>query len=80
MRFGKLLASFGALTLAVAPTMASAANPAAPLSVAPAAARASTYKGDSNLSGGGLWAVLALGAVIVAAIVIGSNGGGSSSP
>ena len=81
MRFRNLLTGMAAFAMVAAPTMAAAANPAASLSVAPASARASAHKGDSKLAaGGGIFAVLALGAIIVGAIVIGTSGDSNNGP
>ena len=80
MRMRKFLSGVAALTLVVAPTVASAANPAARLSVS-SSVRASSPAGKSQLGGGGgLWAVLALAAVIVGAIIIGEGGDHPHSP
>ncbi len=77
MRLRNFMAAIGAAALVASPTMA-AANQAAPLSVA-SSARASAEDTDASklAGGGGLLAVLGLGAIIVAAIVIGEDGSNS---
>lgn len=74
MRARKYLAAIGAAALVATPTLA-AANPAAPLSVSSSARASADNGGASQLAGGGgIFAVLALGAIIVGAIIIGESG------
>ena len=77
MRMRNIMAALASAALVATPTLA-AANPAAPLSVSKSVRASSSNKDASQLAGGGgLLAVLALGAVIVAAIIIGEDGSDS---
>lgn len=71
MRFGKMIGSAVALAVATSPVVASAANPAAKLSVAGAAQRAGApVQGEKALGGGVIVAVLAAAAVIAGIIIV----------
>lgn len=74
MRLENLVLAFAATTMTASPVLAE--NPAAKLSVAPAATRASAEEGQSELAGTGLIIALVV-AAIVAVVVIAD---GSESP
>ncbi|CAN5350241.1 hypothetical protein BH09PSE4_BH09PSE4_20900 [soil metagenome] len=69
---GKILLATAALSLSISPALASAANPASKLSIAPASARAHAKTGKSRLGGTTILG-LALLAVAVGAVVIINN-------
>ena len=73
MRLKNLMAAATAASLIATPVLA--ANPAAKLSVAPAAARANAKAGKSELfgSGGFVVAAIAAAAVIAGIIIISNN-------
>jgi di/tricarboxylate transporter len=72
MRFGKsMVAAALALSVSSAPVLAQAANPAAALSVSSTSARAgATVAEESELGGGFLIPLLALGAIILGILVL----------
>ena len=70
MRFGKMIASAVALAVATTPVVASAANPAAKVSVASAQRVGAPVKGEKALGGGIIVAVLAAAAVIAGIIIV----------
>ena len=78
MRFNKFMLAAAAVTMTASPVLA--ANPAAKLSVAPAA-RASADQGESKLAGGGfIVAALAAAAVIAGIIIVADNDDSAGSP
>lgn len=70
MRFGKMIGSAVALAVATTPVVASAANPAAKLSVAGAQRTGASVDGEKALGGGIIVAVLAAAAVIAGIIIV----------
>jgi hypothetical protein len=72
MRFGKsMVAAALALSVSSAPVVAQAANPAAALSVSSANTRAgATVAEESDMGGGFLIPLLALGAIILGILVL----------
>ena len=79
MRLKKLMLAAAVVSMTASPVLA--ANPAASLSVAPASARASADKGDSEFLGGGiLVAVFAAAAVIAGIVIIADNDDDPDSP
>lgn len=76
MRIKNLMLAAAAVCMTATPVIA--ANPAAKLSVAPAAARASAQKGESKLAGTGLIVALVVAAVVAVVIIADDNG--SKSP
>ena len=82
MRFGKMIASAAALAVATTPVVASAANPAAKLSVAGAqrVQRAgASVDGEKAIGGGIIVAVLAAAAVIAGIIIVADDNNNSDS-
>ena len=70
MKVSKIIASAVALAVASTPVVASAANPAAKLSVAGAQRAGAPVKGEKALGGGVIVAVLAAAAVIAGIIIV----------
>ena len=64
----KLILALAATAMTASPVLA--ANPAAKLSVAPQAARASAKEGDSKLFGGSFIITALVAAAVIAAIII----------
>lgn len=79
MRFRTILTAVSAAALLVAPTAATAGNPAASLSVA-SSARASAKPGDNKFIGGGWLPVIILGVGAVVAIIALKSDDSSDSP
>jgi hypothetical protein len=82
MRGLNLLGMVAVASVALAPTMASAAqavNPASSLSLASKVRAAPRAKRSSNLAGGALVLVVVAGAAAVAGVVAAADGGNSSS-
>lgn len=72
MRLNKLMLAVAAVSMTASPVLA--ANPAASLSVAPTAARASADEGDAQLAGGGFVVAIIAAAAVIAGIIIIADG------